>query len=687
MKKTLLAAILFGVTLSSSAQMAGSGNAYDFASNDILIPHNASLNSPTLTLEAWINADSWATNVWENVIISKDGWASGEQGYSLRSGASGTLSFNIGTLGAWIEVTSAPVMSTGQWYHVAGTYDGTTLKVYINGEEVGSTAYTGAISASTYDVTLGRITYTAGGARYFDGEIDEVKIWGSALPQSSIQDYLCQKVGASHPQYADLMGYWNFDDAGSVIDQSVNANNGTVTGATHGLSGAPIGDQSVYTYNSTVDLTLPWSGTDSLQVTNSTVIQTVHVYLVDAAPLNPIVAPGTTIDLTHYYGVFAANDQPYSLNTTYHYGSNPLVIGSLDYADVAGHLDGSTSFWSAESGVVDQVGSTITHAFSDRRELVLAVNCPSSTISPSGNQSICSGDSLTLSNSGGSLVLQWYDASGPISGETNNTFTTTMAGDYYLVANTGACLSTSSTVTLTVNQTPTVSFGTLDNAYCENDAVITIANGTPSGGVYSGNGVTGSDFLPSDAGVGTHILYYNYTDVSTSCSNLDSTTVTVNAQPATPVITTNGAEMCVSSGGIGVIYEWYLESVVVSSGSDTCYTATLNGNYDVICISPEGCISGLASETIDFIGIQENDLLNDLTVAPNPTSGMINVSVGGADGLATSAKITDALGRILLEESTSGSSFDINIDAFPSGVYWLSITKNGRNAVVKVVKN
>ena len=93
----------------------------------------------------------------------------------------------------------------------------------------------------------------------------------------------------------------------------------------------------------------------------------------------------------------------------------------------------------------------------------------------------------------------------------------------------GNCL-TDDDVDVTVNPLPVVDAGS-DFSVCI-DAGVQSLTGSPSGGTWSGNGVTNSlgDFDPSVAGVGSHTIYYDYTDAN-SCDNIDSLVVTVNDLP------------------------------------------------------------------------------------------------------------------------------------------------------------
>ena len=95
---------------------------------------------------------------------------------------------------------------------------------------------------------------------------------------------------------------------------------------------------------------------------------------------------------------------------------------------------------------------------------------------------------------------------------------------------TGTCLVTDQ-VTLTVNSLPVVGAGN-DVSYCV-DAGLQTMVGSPSGGIWSGNGImNGSSgiFDPDVAGAGIHTLVYSYVD-GNSCENSDTVLVTVNGLP------------------------------------------------------------------------------------------------------------------------------------------------------------
>ncbi|HHG83934.1 MAG TPA: T9SS type A sorting domain-containing protein, partial [Bacteroidetes bacterium] len=82
------------------------------------------------------------------------------------------------------------------------------------------------------------------------------------------------------------------------------------------------------------------------------------------------------------------------------------------------------------------------------------------------------------------------------------------------------------TTTLTINPIPTVALMGLAANYGDCFPAVMLT-GTPSGGTFSGPGVTGSSFDPGAAGAGTHSIVYNYTDSLTTCSNSDTVTTMV----------------------------------------------------------------------------------------------------------------------------------------------------------------
>jgi hypothetical protein len=71
------------------------------------------------------------------------------------------------------------------WSHLAGTYDGTTLRLYVNGVQVASRAQTGSIATTTDPLQIGGDSFFG---QYFQGTIDEFRIYNRALTATEIQN-------------------------------------------------------------------------------------------------------------------------------------------------------------------------------------------------------------------------------------------------------------------------------------------------------------------------------------------------------------------------------------------------------------------------------------------------------------------------------------------------------------------
>jgi hypothetical protein len=120
------------------------------------------------------------------------------------------------------------------WTHVAGTFDGSNVRIFVNGIQVGITPFSGTIApATTIPMAIGRLSDTGVAAsRYWSGRIDEVRIWRRALISPELQTNMNTHLNPA--QQTGLAGYWRFNEGtGTTLnDLTANGNNGIVNGAT-----------------------------------------------------------------------------------------------------------------------------------------------------------------------------------------------------------------------------------------------------------------------------------------------------------------------------------------------------------------------------------------------------------------------------------------------------------------------
>lgn len=158
------------------------------------------------------------------------------------------------------------------------------------------------------------------------------------------------------------------------------------------------------------------------------------------------------------------------------------------------------------------------------------------------SMSVCAGSVLTLtaSNISGATYL-WIGPNSFTSTVQNPTVSAiasaNMTGDYTVTATVNGCVSNGVSASVTVNTLPSVSMATLTSPVCINNPTISLS-GTPSGGSFSGSGVSGNVFSPSVAGAGTHTITYSFTDAN-SCSGISNQLITVNTCSSIREMTTS----------------------------------------------------------------------------------------------------------------------------------------------------
>jgi gliding motility-associated-like protein len=149
----------------------------------------------------------------------------------------------------------------------------------------------------------------------------------------------------------------------------------------------------------------------------------------------------------------------------------------------------------------------------------------------------------------------------------------------YLYADTFGCINTDTNSTR-VNPRPTISFSGLDSQYCFYNSSV-VLTGIPSGGTFSGTGISGNNFSPSTAGIGTHFIKYSFTDPTTGCINIDSQRVVINNRPIID-FTGLASIYCIhasSSTLTGIPVGGTFSGVGISGSSFNPATAGIGGPY------------------------------------------------------------------------------------------------------------
>jgi len=169
-----------GTLVNGPVWVAGKvGNALRFDGvNDYVDAGNSSTLNPTaaLSVVAWINP---STTVPTQVFIGK--YLTDFQYFLRLQGPRVRFAVKAGGTGA--SMTSNGVIAPNTWYHIVGTYDGSQMRVYINGALDSSLAKTGAMIDNGNRVNIGG---RGGVGMYFNGLIDDARVYDRALSDSEV---------------------------------------------------------------------------------------------------------------------------------------------------------------------------------------------------------------------------------------------------------------------------------------------------------------------------------------------------------------------------------------------------------------------------------------------------------------------------------------------------------------------
>jgi len=136
-----------------------------------------------LTLSALFKATAWSSGYHDGRIIDKSvgEWESGAYFMlsTINVGSGTRLRFRVKTNGTTTElIASSGDLSLNKWYFAHATYDGSEMKIFLNGEEVGSIAKTGTISTDNSPVYIGNNSVHN---RPWYGIIDNVRIYQETI--------------------------------------------------------------------------------------------------------------------------------------------------------------------------------------------------------------------------------------------------------------------------------------------------------------------------------------------------------------------------------------------------------------------------------------------------------------------------------------------------------------------------
>lgn len=163
----------------TAAGKYGGALSFNGVSDRVNINDSASLDlTAGMTIEAWVRPSSLSG--WRTVILKEK---PGDFAYALYA-SNGSRPGGYTRTGGLDAAVGTAALALDAWTHLAATYDGAFLRLYVNGAQVTAVAASGSIDVSTSPLRIGG--NAVWGSEYFAGLIDEVRVYNRALSAAEI---------------------------------------------------------------------------------------------------------------------------------------------------------------------------------------------------------------------------------------------------------------------------------------------------------------------------------------------------------------------------------------------------------------------------------------------------------------------------------------------------------------------
>ncbi|MBN2355250.1 T9SS type A sorting domain-containing protein, partial [candidate division KSB1 bacterium] len=203
-----------------------------------------------ITLECWVRHHSGEPNLYEDIVMK------GNQTYGFQFDRDNQcFVFHLveadgADFKAWRNCNSGVKPQAGQWYHLAGTFNGSVQKVYINGILRNTCEWQGKILSRVQE-SLTVAQQVANDNRWGNLDIDDLRVWNRARTMEEIVSQMYQALTGKEE---GLIGYWPFD--GDLRDRSNNGSDGVAYGNTY-LYPSPLPPLTPVTFQVTIPFNTP----------------------------------------------------------------------------------------------------------------------------------------------------------------------------------------------------------------------------------------------------------------------------------------------------------------------------------------------------------------------------------------------------------------------------------------------
>ncbi|MGH7245107.1 MAG: LamG-like jellyroll fold domain-containing protein [Phycisphaerales bacterium] len=187
------------------------GSALEFDTNRYLaVPSSASIHSTwnSFTIEAWVYPTS-TPPVFNAIAGEWNDLTASSRGCFIALLNTVPIVYLSHNGGDYISVNSGVIAPLNTWTHVAGTYDGANLRIYVNGVQRGTIPQTGSVFQASIPFHIGRLDAGGSTTQFFHGTIDEVRLWNVGRTGAQIVSDMNNAINAPG---SGLVGCWNMNE-------------------------------------------------------------------------------------------------------------------------------------------------------------------------------------------------------------------------------------------------------------------------------------------------------------------------------------------------------------------------------------------------------------------------------------------------------------------------------------------
>jgi|GEM_PF-839279 len=309
--------------------------------NRVTIPDTPALNPDHMTVECWVKFDRLAYGAGYKGTDSQFPVCKGSarDGYCLMQAGNSPGDYWLAW--SWGGIGTSCALVTNRWYHYCGTYDGHTLRQYLDGNLL-SEIVPGSISLVGNGQPLYFSFHDINGFNYYlTGEMDEIRLWNYARSAVEIRSTMNQHLNGKE---SGLVGYWDFNEEmnnQTVFDRTKNRSNGYLGGTAIPDIEDPVRVTSTV---GIVEVARTVTTSITLKETNSLI----------SLPCIPLIPdPESVFDGFNIYGNLVSWDPAYQAYNIYDY-TMPETFGGMLLGEgywLSGLVGQQISYKSLPSGI------------------------------------------------------------------------------------------------------------------------------------------------------------------------------------------------------------------------------------------------------------------------------------------------------------------------------------------------